>query len=227
MPTFLKSASRKAVLDALFAHYGDRKTALIFNNPFELLVAVVLSAQCTDKQVNKVTGPLFEALPTPESLAALSADEFQPWIKSIGFAATKAKHLVETARLLVERHSSQVPNDFNALVALPGVGRKSANVILSVAFGVPAIAVDTHVFRVSNRLGLADASSVELTEQQLMKHIPKQEWAAAHHWLIWHGRELCKAPTPKCQECFLTEWCHYFNGVGRWRKVKPASRPLI
>lgn len=210
----LKPAERKAVLAALEARYGGRGTALTYRNPFELLIAVILSAQTTDKMVNVVTPPFFEAYPTPADVAGLSPEEIQPWIARIGFSHTKAKHIAETARLLVERHGGEVPNDREALEALPGVGRKTASVVLSNVFGVPAIAVDTHVFRVSNRIGLAEAANVVETERQLQKAIPMEDWAEAHHWLIWHGREICKAPTPKCEVCMLTPWCLYFKAHG-------------
>lgn len=220
MPSWLKPAEREAVLARLREHYGGRGSGLEYRNPFELLVAVILSAQSTDKMVNVVTKPLFERYPTPAAIAALTWEEFKPWIAKIGLTNNKAKNVVATCQLLLERHGGEVPNDMEALVALPGVGRKTANVVLSNAFGVPAIPVDTHVFRVSNRLGLADAENVEATERDLQKTVPMDLWSEAHHWLIWHGREICKAPTPKCEACFLTAECHYFNGRGRWKGPK-------
>lgn len=223
MPSFLKPEARAAVLAELEARYGGIGTALHFRNPFELVIAVMLSAQTNDNQVNKVTPALFERYPDAAAMAQATPEAIKELIATIGFANTKARHAVAAAQLLVERHGGEVPGDFSALVALPGVGRKTANVVLSNAFGVPAIPVDTHVFRVSNRLGLADHGDVEGTEEQLMKHIPREDWADAHHWLIWHGRKICKAPTPKCEECFLTPWCFYFNGQGKWKK-KPARK---
>ena len=222
MPRLLPPAERDAVLAALEARYGETTTELVFRNPFELLIAVILSAQSTDKQVNLVTKPLFERLPNAAAIAALEPEAFKPHIASIGLTNAKAQNIVATCRLLIERHGGEVPGTFEELVALPGVGRKTANVVLSVAFGVPAIPVDTHVFRVSNRLGLADSPNVDGTEAQLQKQIPREKWAEAHHWLIWHGRKICKAPTPKCEECFLTAWCRYFNRTGQW---KVAAKP--
>lgn len=223
-PRWLKPAERRVVLEALRAQYAGRGTALEHRNPFELLVAVMLSAQCTDKMVNLVTGPLFAQLPTPEAIAALEPEAFKPWIARLGLANTKARHVVEACRLLLERHGGQVPRTREALMALPGVGRKTANVVLSNAFGIPAIPVDTHVFRVANRLGLADADTVEATEEDLMRTIPRADWADAHHWLIWHGREVCKAPTPRCEACSLAQHCHWRQGRGRWSSRATAER---
>lgn len=226
MASTLKPEARTAVLAALESRYAGIGTALEYQNPFELLIAVILSAQSTDKMVNLVTKPLFERYPAAKDIAALAADELKPWIAKIGLTNTKAANIVATCRLLVEHHGGEVPKDFDALVALPGVGRKTANVVLSNAFGVPAIPVDTHVFRVANRLGLADSANVEGTEVDLQKHIPIAQWADAHHWLIWHGRQICKAPTPRCEECFLTAWCHYYNRQGKWKNAgAPAAKP--
>ncbi|MEB3196404.1 MAG: endonuclease III [Candidatus Sericytochromatia bacterium] len=217
---WLTPAAREAVLAELRRRQGGRGTALNHRNPFELLIAVLLSAQTTDKVVNLVTGPLFEAFPTPTALAALTPETLQPWIARIGLAPTKARHVVETCRLLLARHDGEVPRDREALMALPGVGRKTANVVLSNAFGIPAIPVDTHVFRVANRLGLADADSVDATEADLMKTVPRADWAEAHHWLIWHGREVCKAVRPLCEDCPLQAWCRFHTGTGRWRPAR-------
>jgi endonuclease-3 len=224
MPKFLDPAEREAVFRALETHYGGMGTALEFRNTFELLIAVLLSAQTTDIAVNKVTRPLFDAYPTPEAIAALSPETVKDFIATIGFANTKAKNVVATARLLVERHGGEVPRTMEELVALPGVGRKTANVVLSVAFGEPTIPVDTHVFRVSNRLGLADSEDVEATEQDLLKTLPVDIRVDAHHWLIWHGRKICKAPTPRCEQCFLTAHCFYFNGRGKWKANKAKAK---
>ena len=179
--------SKKAILAELEKTYPDARPELNFRNPYETLVAVMLSAQCTDKQVNKVTPALFERYPDVESMAAASVEDVYPMVKSCGFKS-KATNIVESCRMICQKYGGQVPGDMDALQTLPGVGRKTANVVLANAFGVPTIAVDTHVFRVSNRLGLADANTVEKTEEQLMKAIPKQDWVAAHHWLIFHGR---------------------------------------
>lgn len=194
-------------LRRLEAHYGEAKPALHYQNPFELLVAVMLSAQCTDKRVNVVTNELFQHYKTPEEMAALSAEELEPMIRSCGLSKTKSKNIVTTSKILVEEYDSCVPEDIATLQTLPGVGRKTANVVASVAFGVPAIAVDTHVFRVSNRIGLAEASNVLNTEKELMQRIPKEKWSQAHHWLIWHGRNFCTARAPKCDVCFLPDVC--------------------
>jgi endonuclease-3 len=158
-------------------------------------------------------------------MANADVGEVTQLIKGVSFFPTKAKNVIATSRILVEHHGGEVPKDFDALVALPGVGRKTANVVLSNAFGVPAIPVDTHVFRVANRLGLADSPNVEGTETDLQKHIPIEQWADAHHWLIWHGREICKAPTPKCEVCFLTTWCQYYNRQGKWKNESKAAKP--
>lgn len=167
----------------------------------------MLSAQTTDKRVNLVTPGLFARYPTAEALAASSAEAVFPLIRSVNFAPTKALNLVATARLLVEHHGGQVPGTMEALVALPGVGRKTANVVLSIAFDVPAIAVDTHVFRVSHRLGLSDGTTPDAVELDLMEIVPRAEWAKAHHWLILHGRYACVARRPKCEACPLRPDC--------------------
>jgi endonuclease III len=189
------------------------KPALNFNNPFELLIATILSAQCTDKQVNKVTEVIFEKFKTPEQYSALTAQELGQYIKSCGFYKTKAENIINTCRILVERYDSRVPDTMEELVKLPGVGRKTANVVLSNAFGVDAIAVDTHVFRVSNRIGFADSKDVEKTEYQLMESIPKNQWSKAHHWLIYHGRNVCTARNPKCDICPITSYCKYHKNL--------------
>ena len=198
--------SKKAILAQLEKTYPDARPELNFRNPYETLVAVMLSAQCTDKQVNKVTPALFERYPDVESMAAASVEDVYPMVKSCGFKS-KATNIVESCRLICQKYGGQVPGDMDALQTLPGVGRKTANVVLANAFGVPTIAVDTHVFRVSNRLGLADASTVEETERQLMKAIPKSDWRDAHHWLIFHGRRVCKAQHPLCGSCTLRPLC--------------------
>lgn len=197
------------ILDGLAAAHPDAKPELNFNNPFELLIATILSAQCTDKQVNKCTAELFKAYPTAAAMAAADEETIKRYIKPCGFFNTKARHILSVSRDLVDKYHGAVPNDRAALQSLAGVGRKTASVVLSNAFGVPAIAVDTHVFRVSNRLGLACASTVEATEKQLMECIPKDKWSIAHHWLIFHGRRVCSAQKPKCDICTLKELCKY------------------
>ena len=201
----------KSILELLEKHYYDAKPGLNFENPFQLLIATILSAQCTDKQVNKVTPNLFAKYKKPEDFAKLKPEELEEDIRSCGFYRTKSRNIIETCKILVEKYDGQVPADIELLQPLPGVGRKTANVVASNAFGIDAIAVDTHVFRVSNRLGLANANTVEKTEKQLMDNIPKKKWSEAHHWLIQHGRKICTARRPKCDECFLTPYCLYYN----------------
>ena len=198
--------SKKAILATLHEMYPDARPELNFTNPYETLVATMLSAQCTDKQVNKVTPAVFARYPDAASMAAASVEDLYPMVKSCGFKS-KAGNIIEACRLIVARHGGEIPGTMEELTALPGVGRKTANVVLANAFHVPALAVDTHVFRVSNRLGLADAKTVEETEKQLMRAIPNKDWCDAHHWLIWHGRRVCKAQHPLCGECALRPLC--------------------
>lgn len=202
--------SKKAILAALHQLYPDAGPELNFTNPYETLIATMLSAQCTDKQVNKVTPAVFARYPDAHAMAEAQLDDLFPMVKSCGFKS-KASNIIETCRLLCARHGGEVPATREELTALPGVGRKTANVVLANAFKVPALAVDTHVFRVSNRLGLADAKTVEETEKQLMRAIPKADWCDAHHWLIWHGRRVCKAQRPLCEECGLREMCKEYH----------------
>ncbi|MBQ4580991.1 MAG: endonuclease III [Clostridia bacterium] len=202
MPRF----SKKAILEELTRLYPDAGPELNFRNPYETLVAVMLSAQCTDKMVNKVTPAVFDRWPDVASMAAATVEELYPMVKSCGFKS-KATNIIETCKLLVLRHGGEVPRTMEELTALPGVGRKTANVVMSNAFGVPAIAVDTHVFRVSNRLGLAEADDVLKTELQLQKAIPKKDWLDMHHRIIFHGRRVCKAQRPLCSECTMREMC--------------------
>jgi endonuclease-3 len=198
-----------AVLSGLAQSHPDAKPELDFTSPYELLIATILSAQCTDKQVNKVTPALFKAYPTPADMASAEPEEIEPYIRSCGFYHNKAKNIVLACRDIRDKFAGVVPGDREGLESLAGVGRKTANVVLSNAFGVPAIAVDTHVFRVSNRIGLAKAKTVEETERQLMQNIPEDKWSIAHHWLIFHGRRVCSAQRPKCGECRLAEICRY------------------
>lgn len=190
----------------------DAETELHYSNPFELLVAVSLSAQCTDKRVNMVTPKLFKDFPTPEVMANASSDEIFNYIRSISYPNNKAKHLVGMAKMLVEQFNSEVPDNIEDLQKLPGVGRKTANVIVSVIHQAPAMAVDTHVFRVSARLGLTTNAKTPLAaEKQLVKFIPKEKIHLAHHWLILHGRYTCLARSPKCLECPISPYCKYFE----------------
>ncbi len=198
------------ILALLKDMYPDARAELHFTNPYETLVATMLSAQSTDKQVNKVTPAVFRDFPTVESMALTTPEILLPYVKSCGFRS-KATNIVMAARKIMEDFDGKVPQTLEELMSLPGVGNKTASVVLSNAFNVPAIAVDTHVFRVSNRLGLADANTTEKTQQQLMEVIPKEDWSDAHHWLIWHGRRVCKAQRPLCQSCRLNALCRHFN----------------
>ena len=187
--------------------YPDAKTALEYDNTFHLLVAVMLSAQCTDARVNMVTPALFKAFPTVRAFARAQARDLIPHIQSCGLFRTKAKNIIAASKLIVERFGGRVPETMAELLELPGVGRKTANVILAVAFDQSAIAVDTHVFRVANRLGLVRARTVAATEAALMKVVPKADWSSAHHWLIHHGREVCHARNPQCASCVVVDLC--------------------
>lgn len=200
------------IIDYFSKNQPVAETELHYSNPYQLLVAVILSAQCTDKRVNMVTPTLFNAFPEPEVLAAASSDEVFTYIKSISYPNNKAKHLVGMAKMLVNEFKGVIPSDVDELQKLPGVGRKTANVIASVIYEQPAMAVDTHVFRVAARLGLTTNSKTPLdTEKQLVKHIPTDKIAIAHHWLILHGRYICLARTPKCEICPITAYCKYYN----------------
>ena len=202
----------RKILAALAEAYPDVASGLDFRNAFECLVATVLSAQCTDRLVNRVTPGLFAAYPTAAALAAATAEEVEPHIARCGLYRTKARNLVAAAQLLCARHGGEVPPQMDDLLALPGVGRKTANVVLANAFGVPGIAVDTHVFRVANRLGLAAARTPEAVEDQLRRRVPRPEWAILHHRLIWHGRRVCHARRPACGECPLLALCRFGRG---------------
>lgn len=202
-----------AVIDYFATHMPVAETELVYENPFQLLVAVVLSAQCTDKRVNIVTETLFKRFPTPEHLAASHFDELFPYIRSISYPNNKTKHLLGLGKMLVENYNSEVPDSLEELIKLPGVGRKTANVITSVVWNQPNMAVDTHVFRVSKRLGLVTqkAKTPLEVEKQLVKNIPKAQIHIAHHWLILHGRYVCVARNPKCSSCELSHLCRYFE----------------
>ncbi|MCB0430456.1 MAG: endonuclease III [Flavobacteriales bacterium] len=202
------------VLDYFSKHNPDAETELLYDNPFSLLVAVILSAQCTDKRVNMVTPELLKAFPTPQSMSGVDAETVFPYIKSISYPNNKAKHLVGMSRMLVDDFGGQVPSDLKDLQKLPGVGRKTANVIASVVFDQPAMAVDTHVFRVAARIGLTTRAKTPLeTEKQLVKHIPEHQLAVAHHWLILHGRYICIARNPKCDQCGIRKWCKFYETI--------------
>ncbi|MCE5188846.1 MAG: endonuclease III [Eubacteriales bacterium] len=220
----LSRAGKNEALTILAATYPNAKPALEFRSPFELLVATILSAQCTDVMVNQCTRELFPVANTPEQFAAMTEEELFPYIKRCGFYRMKGQHILETARILVAQFGGEVPADLDKLQTLPGVGRKTANVVASNAFGIPAIAVDTHVFRVSNRIGLAKASNVEKTEEQLQQAIPRKDWTAAHHWLIYHGRQICEARKPKCEICPLNHLCEYRQAPRKAGAGTPAKK---
>ena len=198
---------REKQLEILEETYRGAKPELHFSNPFELLIAVILSAQCTDKRVNITTARLFKKAATPADIVALGLSGLEEEIKDCGLFSNKAKNIMATCRTLVEEFGGEVPSDYDTLLKLPGVGRKTANVVTSVAFGRPAIAVDTHVFRIANRLKLAVGDTPLAVEKGLMKVIPREKWSAAHHWLIYHGRRVCKANRPLCGECPLADVC--------------------
>ncbi len=201
------------ILQTLSEMYPDARPGLHFHNAYELLIATILSAQCTDVRVNKVTPALFQAFPDPAAMAECSPEVLEEYIKTCGMYHTKALNIIKTSRIIAAEYGGIVPADREKLQALPGVGRKTANVVLSNAFGIPALAVDTHVFRVTNRIGLADADNVFDTEQQLLAIIPEEYWSIAHHWLIWHGRRVCFARKPACESCRLKAECDYYKNL--------------
>lgn len=199
------------ILAELARLYPDARPALRFNSPYELLVAVILSAQCTDERVNIVTAELFKKHNSPATMLQLSQQELEKYIFSCGFYRNKAAHILSASRDIIDKFGGEVPRDFDKLKSLAGVGQKTANVVWSVAFGGDAIAVDTHVFRVSNRLGLAEAATPEKVEIQLKAVIPQADWSKAHHWLIYHGRQVCHSQRPDCGHCTLSEYCKFHN----------------
>lgn len=207
----MKKKDIESVLKILNEVYLDADCALNFTTPYELLVATILSAQCTDVRVNMVTEQLFKNYNTPLKMVELSEAELQEIIKPCGFYKNKARNILETSRKLLFQFDGQVPKTMEELVTLPGVGRKTANVVMSNAFNIQAIAVDTHVFRVSNRIGLAKGKDVLTVEEGLMKVIPHNMWSKAHHIIIWHGRKLCKARKPDCMMCPISEYCEYYK----------------
>lgn len=213
----------KQILETLAHMYPDAKCALNHTTPFELLIATILSAQCTDARVNIVTARMFPTHNRPEHFTPLTPEQIGEMIRDCGLWQSKAKNIHATCRLLLDKHGGEVPRTLEELVELPGVGRKTANVVLSNAFGVPAIAVDTHVLRVSNRLGLAEADTPEKTEEQLMKRIPRDLWSQAHHWIIHHGRQICDARKPRCSECPLLEHCKFGQAALKQPAKKPAK----
>ncbi len=207
----MKKENAKNVLEILSNLYKDARPALVFSSAYELLIAVILSAQCKDERVNKVTAELFKEHNTPQTMLALSQEQLEKYIFSCGLYKSKAAHILSASKDIVERFGGEVPENFKDLKSLAGVGQKTANVVSAVWFEKDAIAVDTHVFRVSNRLGLAKADTPLKTEEQLKKTIPKKDWSKAHHWLIYHGRRVCRSQIPDCANCTLKEYCDYFN----------------
>ena len=203
--------TKKERYKGIFGWFAENQpvaeSELHFENAFQLLIAVILSAQCTDKRVNQVTPPLFERFPTPEHLASATFEEVYPFVKSVSYPNAKARHLIAMAQMLVADYGGEVPSDIDELMRLPGVGRKTANVIASIVYDQPVIAVDTHVFRVSHRLGLSDGSTPRAVELDLEAHISPEQRPVAHHWLILHGRYTCTARNPRCTACPLTPWC--------------------
>lgn len=216
-----KKVRYKKVFEWFEANATSAETELNYENNYQLLVAVILSAQCTDRRVNLLTPKIFEDFPTPEVMAVSTPEEIFEYIKSCSYPNNKSKSLVGMAQKLVNDYNGEVPSEMEQLLTIPGVGRKTANVMLSVAFDQPAMAVDTHVFRVANRIGLTNNSKTPLeTERELVKHIPVHLIAKAHHWLILHGRYICIARKPKCEICGLQEWCKYYKKIGTKQLIK-------
>ena len=207
--------AKEEALAALEKAYPEAKAELNFSNPYETLVATILSAQCTDRQVNRVTPAVFARYPDAAAMAEAEETELYPMVKSCGFKS-KAGNIIAACRIIRDEYDGNVPTTREALMSLPGVGRKTANVVLSNAFGVPAFAVDTHVFRVCNRIGFCRTDTPEETEKKMTALIPEEKWGQAHHWLIWHGRRVCRAQHPLCGECPLRPWCD-------WNKKNGAS----
>ncbi|AHJ95991.1 endonuclease III [Hymenobacter swuensis] len=215
-------------LEYFTTHFPEPETELLYSNPYELIVAVVLSAQCTDKRVNQVMPALLQQFPTPTELAAASAEDIFLFIRSVSYPNNKAKHLAGLGRMLVQDFGGEVPSTIEELQRLPGVGRKTANVVVSVIYNQPAMAVDTHVFRVSHRLGLVSktATTPLAVEKELVRYIPEALVPKAHHWLILHGRYICVARSPKCAVCPLTSWCKYYADVVSKQDTLPAKLPV-
>jgi endonuclease-3 len=209
----MNTEKRTAIYSTLRERMPAPTTELNYEDPFELLIAVILSAQATDISVNKATDKLYPVARTPAAILALGVEGLKPYIRTIGLYNSKAENIIKTCRLLIEKHSGEVPRSREDLEALPGVGRKTANVILNTAFGEPTIAVDTHIFRVANRTGLAKGKTPLEVERRLTRMTPDEFKQDAHHWLILHGRYVCKARTPLCKECSIIEWCEYKKKV--------------
>ena len=210
----LGEAARRALFERLRAANPDPTTELSYRSAYQLLVSVILSAQATDRSVNQATGPLFRVAGTPKAMLALGEEGLASHIRTIGLWRAKARHIIAATRMLIDRHGGRVPRDRAALEALPGVGRKTANVVLNTAFGEPTIAVDTHIFRVANRTGLAPGRTVRAVEDGLLRVVPEDYRANAHHWLILHGRYVCKARRPLCPQCPIRDLCRYPDQTG-------------
>lgn len=210
---------RRDIFARLKAANPHPTTELEYTTPFELLIAVILSAQATDVSVNKATRQLYPVASTPAAIYALGVEGLIPYVQTIGLYRNKAKNVIETCRILLEQHNGEVPRDREALQALPGVGRKTANVVLNTAFGVPAMAVDTHIFRVSNRTGIAPGKNVDIVERKLMKFVPSEYLMDAHHWLILHGRYTCIARSPQCWNCLIADLCEFKSKTARPEKA--------
>lgn len=210
---------RREIFARLKAANPHPTTELEYTTPFELLIAVILSAQATDVSVNKATRQLYPVASTPAAIYALGVEGLIPYVQTIGLYRNKAKNVIETCRILLEQHGGEVPRDREALQALPGVGRKTANVVLNTAFCVPAMAVDTHIFRVSNRTGIAPGKNVDIVEQKLMKFVPSEYLMDAHHWLILHGRYTCTARSPQCWNCLIADLCEFKSKTARPEKA--------
>lgn len=215
----MNTEKRREIFARLKAANPHPTTELEYTTPFELLIAVILSAQATDVSVNKATRQLYPVANTPAAIYALGVEGLIPYVQTIGLYRNKAKNVIETCRLLIEQHGSEVPRDRESLQALPGVGRKTANVVLNTAFGVPAMAVDTHIFRVSNRTGIAPGKNVDIVEQKLMKFVPPEYLMDAHHWLILHGRYTCTARSPQCWNCLIADLCEFKQKTPRPEKA--------
>lgn len=215
----MNAEKRREIFARLKAANPHPTTELEYTTPFELLIAVILSAQATDVSVNKATRQLYPVANTPAAIYALGVEGLIPYVQTIGLYRNKAKNVIETCRLLIEQHGGEVPRDRESLQALPGVGRKTANVVLNTAFGVPAMAVDTHIFRVSNRTGIAPGKNVDIVEQKLMKFVPPEYLMDAHHWLILHGRYTCTARSPQCWNCLITDLCEFRQKTPRPEKA--------
>jgi len=207
----LKKERYKLFVNHFATRQPDAETELHYDNPYQLLVAVILSAQCTDKRINQVTPSLFQRFPNAKALSEVTPDLVYDYIRSVSYPNNKAKHLVGMAKMLVETFNNQVPSDINELQKMPGVGRKTANVIASVIYNAPAMAVDTHVFRVANRIGLTTGKTPLAVEKELVKNLPEETIHIAHHWLILHGRYVCVARSPKCSICEITSFCRYYQ----------------